>query len=108
MFTKQEISVGIKSSYAEGWNNLVHLAALQGTYKARIFADIPALSRVLSISHFTFFYTGLAPIDDDLGTTISLYEGVNLKGGDMIGHINNIRKITDGYKLRQKLYAANI
>ena len=99
--------MGIKNSYAAGWNNLVHLTALKDIYKQRIFNDMLALSKTLSISHFTFFYTGLAPIDDDLATTIALYEGVNLKGGAMIGHINNIRKITDGYKLRQKLYEIN-
>ena len=97
----------MKASFAEGWNNSIHLDWLVNTYKARIFQDIPGLSTSLTSEHFKFFYTGLAPIDDDLASTIALYEGVDLKGSIMIGHMNNIKKIIDGYRIRQGLYAYN-
>lgn len=93
-------SIVVKASYAEGWNNVVHLAELVSTFKMRIFQDIPALSKTLSLSQFQFFYTSLAPIDDDLTGTIALYESVDLPESDLIGHMNNIQKIIDGYKLR--------
>ena len=76
-------------------------------FKARIFQDIPSLSKTLSLSHFMFFYTNLAPIDDDLAGTIALYESINLQSADLIGHMNNIQKIIDGYKLRVNLYQVN-
>ena len=83
------------------------MTILVDTYKAKIFQDMPGLSKTLSAEHFKFFYTALAPIDDDLQTTINYYEGVNLKGEEMLGHMNEIKKIVDGYKLRQLLYAFN-
>jgi hypothetical protein len=66
LFTTMDTSVTVKKSYAEGWNNSVHLNELVSIFKPRLFSAIPALSRKLSLAHFQFFYTNLAPIDDDL------------------------------------------
>jgi hypothetical protein len=100
-------SVNVKGYYARGWNNLVHLAELTNVYKARLVADMPTASKTLSLNHFRFFYTNLAPIDDELDQTISLYESINLPGSEMLGHMNNIKKIVDDFKLRRMLYLAN-
>lgn len=101
-------SVNVKGYYARGWNNLVHLTELTNIYKEKLVSDIPVVSKTLSLNHFRFFYTNLAPIDDDLEQTIALYESINLPGSDMLGHINNIKKIIDDYKLRKMLYTANM
>ena len=107
IFRNMDESVTVKTSYGSGWNNLVHLNELQTIYKNRYFQDIPTLSKVLSLAHFRFFYSNLSPIDDNLEETIALYEGIDLPGSDMLGHMNNLRKILDGYKLRKKLYEVN-
>ena len=100
-------SVTVKTSYGSGWSNLVHLNELQTIYKSRYFQDIPTLRKILSLAHFRFFYSNLSPIDDNLEETIALYEEIDLPGSDMLGHMNNLRKILDGYKLRKKLYEIN-
>ena len=106
-FKEMNESISVKTSYAEGWNSSVHLTELVNRFKPQIFQDIPTLSKTLSLSHFMFFYTNLAPIDDNLSATIAGYEGIKLAGTEFIGHMNNIRKIIDGYKLRQVLYQVN-
>jgi hypothetical protein len=108
IFTKMQDSITTKSSHSEGWNSGVHLNDLVTTFKPRIFQDMPAMSKQLTLSHFQFFYTNLAPIDDDLAGTVALYTGVSLPGGEMLGHRNNIQKIVDVYKLRQMLYQVNV
>ncbi len=65
------------------------------------------MSTKLLSNHFQFFYSNLKPIDDDLQVTIDSFSEINLPGSDMIGHMNNIRKIIDTYKLRLNLYIAN-
>lgn len=97
----------MKASSSEGWNHPIHKALLADPYKAEYFKDIPFLSKQLPNKHFEFFYTNLQPIDDDLSNTIASFEAINLVGSDMIGHMNNLRKITDIYKLRVSLYLAN-
>ena len=100
-------SVNVKGYYAKGWNNIVHLSELKNIYKTRLVSDIPIVSKTHSLNHFRFFYTNLAPIDDDLDETISLYESINLPGSAMLGHMNNIKKILDDFKLRRNLYIFN-
>jgi hypothetical protein len=68
-----EESTTVKRSHALGWNHPIHLAELVTIYKPRIFEDMAALSKTLSVSHFELFYTNLAPIDDGLAETITLY-----------------------------------
>ena len=97
-------SVTVKASYAAGWNSGVHSAWLI-TYKPRIFKDLPGLSKTLTFDHFAFFYTNLAPNDDNLAENIAYYQAVNLPGDDMIGHRVNIQKIINNYMLKQFLYA---
>jgi len=99
--------VTAKRYLALGWNNAIHQDILLNDFKQRIFQDIPALSQTLSEEHFAFFYTYLEPIDDDLATTISLYSGIKLVGSDMVGNLNNIKKIVYDLQLRQKLYKIN-
>jgi len=99
-------SITVKTSLAEGWNNAIHLTLL-GTYKPTFFADIPLMSTTLPGKHFEFFYTNLKPIDDNLASTITSYQAINLQGSAMIGHMNNIQKIIDIYQLRQILYTVN-
>jgi aminopeptidase N len=107
VFNDDQESLTVKGAWAQGWNSSVHLPWLVTIYKPKIFEAIPALSLTLTSEHFQFFYTNLAPIDDDLATNINYYQAVSLPGSNMIGHVNNIKKIVDGYKLRQVLYAFN-
>lgn len=107
IFEGEFYSLTEKASYSQGWNNAYHLDWLKNTYKARFFQDIPDLSLFLPNKHFEFFYTNLKPIDDDLQGIIASFSAINLPGSDMIGHMNNIRKITDIYRLRSMLYIAN-
>ena len=60
------LSIDSKRSYAEGWNSGIHGEVLLTNYKARYFGDLVDLSTKLSALHFTFFYTSLKPIDDNL------------------------------------------
>lgn len=106
-FKSNDQSVTVKTYLAQGWNNLVHSDLLINVYKPQFFIDLPIVSTKLLSNHFQFFYSNLKPIDDDLQSTIDSFSEINLQGSDMIGHMNEIRKIIDTYRLRLNLYIAN-
>lgn len=61
----------------------------------------------MNSNHFEFFYQNLKPIDDKLASTIASYEGINLIGANLRGHMKVITQIKEGYKLRLNLYDYN-
>ena len=67
-----EESLTVKASWAQGWNNGVHLNWLVNTFKAKYFADIPLMSLTLTSEHFKAFYSYLKPIDSDYNGNIAL------------------------------------
>ena len=85
----------------------MHLTWLRDTYKARYFEDIPLLSTILSAEHFKAFYSYLAPIDSDFDGNVALFNGVVLKGAQMLGHLHNLQRTVEGIRLRQKLLEYN-
>lgn len=107
IFRDSEESLPIKASWAQGWNSGVHLTWLRDTYKSKYFEDILTLSTILSAEHFKAFYNYLSPIDSDYDGNVLLFNGVELKGVQMLGHLHNIRKMVEGIKLKQKLLAYN-
>ena len=106
-FEDMALSLTDKASFAEGWNNLVHLDTLQNVYKGRYFADLPILRKTLVSNHFEFFYQNLKPIDDDLEATIAEFNQIDFPESDMIGHMKALLQIKYMYELRLKLYNFN-
>lgn len=77
-FKKGDISLDLKASYAEGWNNFTHLNDLINIFKSQYFRDLVSMSRSLISNHFEFFYQNLKPIDDNLQDTINSYSKIYL------------------------------
>ena len=107
LFLGEIQSISIKSSLAEGWNNVVHLQLLQDKYKDLFFDDLLKVSKTLPRKHFEFFYTSVKPIDDEIQDTIDRFSKINLPGSEMVGNMIQIRRIIEVYKVRLDLSLLN-
>jgi hypothetical protein len=71
------------------------------------FVDVPVLSTILPELHFKFFYEKCKPIDEDLNGTVDKLEAIELKGVGMLGHVYNLKKMANQYRLRALQFAFN-
>lgn len=99
MFKNNDASITVKSSLSRGWNNPVHQAWLETTYKSAYCTDLAPLSRQLTYGHFKFFYLKLNPIDYNGDQILDTYfqsayiSGYLSKMIEMEGHVLNFTRL---------------
>lgn len=96
-------SITNKHYLASGWNNQCHAEWLI-EYKPRYFADIINASKTLEGDHLEAFYSGLAPIDDDLDGQIEGFEKIKFDNNKLDKNQRDILKMIDNLKRRRRAY----
>ncbi len=97
------MSITNKNYLANGWNHQVHAEWLS-EYKPRYFADILTVANELEGDHFEVFYSGLAPIDDDLDGQIQEFEKIKFNNPKLDKSQRDIMKMIDNLKRRRRAY----
>lgn len=97
------MSIANKNYLANGWAHSFHSEWLL-EYKPRYFADILTLANELVGDHFDVFYSGLAPIDDDLDGQIQGFEKIKFNDAKHDKAQRDILKMIDNLKRRRRAY----